>query len=61
MILVNLVNVMPLVILVHLVNLVNLMILLNLVVLVNLMIFCESIDFSKSGYSVEMILLTNMR
>ena len=33
--------------------LVNLMILLNLVVLVNPMIFCESIDSSKSGYSVE--------
>ena len=32
---------------------VNLMILLNLVVLVNPMIFCESIDSSKSGYSVE--------
>ena len=29
------------------------MILLNLVVLVNPMIFCESIDSSKSGYSVE--------
>ena len=41
--------------------LVNLMILLNLVVLVNPMIFCDSIDSSKSGYSVEMILLTNMR
>ena len=29
------------------------MILLNVVILVNLMIFCESIDSSKSGYSVE--------
>ena len=33
--------------------LVNLMILLNLVVRVNPMFFCESIDSSKSGYSVE--------